>query len=411
MPRRKRPQRTGSVRKLPSGKFQARVSDPLTGRQVGIGTFASRDEAEDAIARARTEQAQGLWTGTSKSTVGDWLTHWVAMPGRRPKTDRNYRWACDRLVPMLGRHELRKLTTLQIQAALNTATVEGLSPASVTTLRAVLSAAMTDAVRAGMVARNPVHGVKVAQDLRGTEERMHIITAAQLLDLADTVGRLVRSKDTPGRWVRPEQLTAGQARQADIYRALVLFAGLVGCRWGEMVALDWRKVNLLHRTVRIDVQDTEVGGKLVTGPPKSRAAIRTLHLPATVVRALETAQAHTGGRGRVFPATQGGALRRSNFEQRVLSPAMAAVGIPDEFRIHDLRHTAASLALQQGASLKAVQVMLGHSSFVLTAQVYAHLFPDDRAVADAADRAMLTLVEAEPPPPVAQLRESSDPGV
>lgn len=401
MPRRKRPQRTGSVRKLPSGKFQARVSDPLTGRQVGIGTFDTRDDAEDAIARARSEQAQGLWTGTGKSTVGDWLTHWVAMPGRRPKTDRNYRWACDRLIPLLGRHELRKVTTLQIQAALNSATAEGLSPASVTTLRAVLSAAMTDAVRGGMIARNPVHGVKVAQDLRGTEERMHIITAAQLLDLADTVGRT------------KERLTAADERQADVYRALVLFAGLVGCRWGEMVALDWRKVNLLHRTVRIDVQDTEVGGRLVTGPPKSRAAIRTLHLPGTVVQALEVAQRHTAGRGRVFPAPKGGPLRRSNFEQRVLAPAMAKVGIPEEFRIHDLRHTAASLALQQGASLKAVQVMLGHTSFVLTAQVYAHLFPDDRAVADAADRAMMPLVEAQPAPvePVIQLREIHEPGV
>ena len=83
MPRRKRPQRTGSVRKLPSGKFQARVSDPLTGRQVGIGTFDTRDDAEDAIARARSEQAQGLWTGTGKSTVAAALALSLAQSGRR----------------------------------------------------------------------------------------------------------------------------------------------------------------------------------------------------------------------------------------------------------------------------------------------------------------------------------------
>lgn len=76
----------------------------------------------------------------------------------------------------------------------------------------------------------------------------------------------------------------------------------------------------------------------------------------------------------MFPSTKGGPLRLNNWRRRVFEPACAAAGIQD-FRVHDLRHTAASLAIAAGANVKAVQQMLGHASAAMTLDVYAGLFP------------------------------------
>ena len=89
----------------------------------------------------------------------------------------------------------------------------------------------------------------------------------------------------------------------------------------------------------------------------------------------------------VFTSSRGAPLRNHNFRARVFAPAAAAIGVP-QLTPHDLRHTAASLAVQAGANVKAVQRMLGHASAAMTLDVYAGLFGDDLdAVADRLDEA------------------------
>ena len=93
----------------------------------------------------------------------------------------------------------------------------------------------------------------------------------------------------------------------------------------------------------------------------------------------------------VFTAPEGGVLRNTNFRPRFFDPAAEKAGLPG-LTPHELRHTAASLAVAAGANVKAVQQMLGHASAAMTLDVYAGLFADDLdAVADRLDRAFAKL--------------------
>ncbi|HET9301136.1 MAG TPA: tyrosine-type recombinase/integrase [Propionibacteriaceae bacterium] len=117
----------------------------------------------------------------------------------------------------------------------------------------------------------------------------------------------------------------------------------------------------------------------------------------------------------VFTAPEGGVLRNTNFRPRFFDPAAEKAGLPG-LTPHELRHTAASLAIAAGANVKAVQLMLGHASAAMTLDIYAGLFADDLdAVADRLDRAVVKLnadQSAYEPvrPDRAALRESPEEG-
>jgi integrase len=109
--------------------------------------------------------------------------------------------------------------------------------------------------------------------------------------------------------------------------------------------------------------------------PKSHQR-RSVPLPAFLLAELQLLTRGKSPDDLIFTAPGGGPLRNSNFRRDVLDPAAVAVGIPG-LRPHDLRHTAASLAIAAGANVKAVQRMLGHASAAMTLDVYAGLFSDD----------------------------------
>ena len=99
----------------------------------------------------------------------------------------------------------------------------------------------------------------------------------------------------------------------------MLLAGFGGLRWGECAGLRRSKVDLLHRTVSITEQATEVAGRVEVGPPKTTAGVRTVAIPSIVVEALDAhlaAFAAPDGDGLAFPAPDGGYMRRSNFTNR-----------------------------------------------------------------------------------------------
>ncbi|MEV4389717.1 tyrosine-type recombinase/integrase, partial [Micromonospora sp. NPDC049580] len=146
-------------------------------------------------------------------------------------------------------------------------------------------------------------------------------------------------------------------------------------------------LDLLRRRVTVAVAFTEVGGELVEGTPKNHQR-RSVPIPRFLVDELA---AHVAGKRRedlVFTAPHGEPLRNTNFRSRIFAPAAESVGL-DGLTPHDLRHTAASLAVAAGADVKAVQRMLGHASASMTLDVYAGLFGDDLdAVANRLDEAV-----------------------
>ncbi|MHA3838258.1 tyrosine-type recombinase/integrase [Terrabacter sp. AAH1] len=163
--------------------------------------------------------------------------------------------------------------------------------------------------------------------------------------------------------------------------AVLAFCGL---RFGELAALRVRRVNLLRRRLVIAESVTEVAGRAVWSLPKTNRT-RTVPFPPSLAQWIERQCQGKGPEDLLFTAPDGGVLRLGNWRRRVFDPACRAAGVID-VTPHDLRHTAASLAIASGANVKAVQQMLGHASAAMTLDVYAGLFGDDLdAVALALD--------------------------
>lgn len=156
----------------------------------------------------------------------------------------------------------------------------------------------------------------------------------------------------------------------------MLVLAYCGLRWSELAALRVENVDLLRRRFDIAQAVTEVnGGKLVWNTPKNHER-RTVPIPRFLVDEIAT---HLAGRGRnelVFAASEGGVLRNRNARRSWFDAAAAAIG-EHGLTPHELRHTAASLAVSAGANVKAVQRMLGHASAAMTLDRYADLFDDD----------------------------------
>jgi len=181
----------------------------------------------------------------------------------------------------------------------------------------------------------------------------------------------------------PEQVAALVNVVAREYRALVLTAAYSSLRWGELAGLRRRNVNPLHRTVTVVEQLTEVNGHLAFRPPKTDSSRRTVRLPDVVADELAArleSYSEPGPNGLVFPAAEGGAMRRSNFRRRVWLPALEAAGASG-LRFHDLRHTGSTLAAAAGAPLKALMARAGHST-AAAALRYQHVVSgQDEAIA------------------------------
>ena len=173
------------------------------------------------------------------------------------------------------------------------------------------------------------------------------------------------------------------------YDVVILVLAYCGLRWGELAGLRACDVNLEH--ARLHIRQTIVADK---GYPRVEAPKdyehRAIALPAFLVFGLDGV---LRGRTDALPVFRGartaGHLRNHVFRNGWFDPAATAIGL-EGLTPHELRHTAASLAVQAGANVKAVQRMLGHASAAVTLDVYADLFDDDLAgVADALDhRAM-----------------------
>jgi integrase len=183
---------------------------------------------------------------------------------------------------------------------------------------------------------------------------------------------------------------------------VVRFLAYTGLRWGEMAALQVCDFDMLRRRVNVSRSVTEASGAgLVWSTPKTYER-RSVPFPAALADELAALMVGKDRDASVFADLRGGVLPNSNWRARVFAPAVAVCQKADEsfptIKPHDLRHTAASLAISAGANVKAVQRMLGQAKASMTLDTYADLFDTDLdAVAvelDAAIKAAAT--EANP---------------
>ena len=198
-----------------------------------------------------------------------------------------------------------------------------------------------------MVTRNPVARVKTPP----------VVCPPRRYLTAEQVGRLVKATESP-------------------YDLLVLVLAYSGIRFGEAAALRRTHCDLEGSRLHIRESLADVAGQLHFGTTKTHRQ-RVVAVPATIRDELRD-HLNTAGRDPadlVFTSPRGGPLRYSNFRPRHWTAAVEKAGLSG-LEIHELRHTAASLMINQGADPKLIQSQLGHSSISITYDVYGHLFPD-----------------------------------
>jgi len=293
----------------------------------------------------------------SRLTVGELAATWLAgKVNLKPTTRARYENVLEvHVLPRWAAVPLVRVAHGDVQAWLAELAATGLAGASVRKAHVVLSGILGLAVRDRRLPNNPALGV----DLPPLQEsRRRYLSADEVESLAEA---------------------AGNARLA------VLVLAYCGLRWSEFSALRVSSVDLLRRRLVITEAVTEVdGSRLVWGSPKTHEQ-RTVPIPRFLVDELAAAFAGKQPDDLAFPSAQGTVLRNRTARRSWFDRAATAIGRPG-LTPHELRHTAASLAVSAGANVKAVQRMLGHASAAMTLDRYADLFDDDLdALADRLD--------------------------
>ncbi|MFT9536209.1 tyrosine-type recombinase/integrase [Mycobacteroides abscessus subsp. abscessus] len=182
-----------------------------------------------------------------------------------------------------------------------------------------------------------------------------------------------------------ERLAALCGPQGDV----ILILAYTGLRFGELVGLRVEDVDLEARRIRVRRSITRVGGRATDGRPKSRAGVRTVPIPGRIVSLLYRRIAGRDGADPAVCSAEGALLHRENFVKQIQFNCQRELLGRPKLRLHDLRHTYASLARKAGADLRLLQKTMGHASITMTAHIYADLYDDELdAVADALDTLM-----------------------
>ena len=356
----------GNVRKLPSGRWQARALLPNGQRIKADRTFATKADATLWLDHQRTALAAGRRDDPERAGVSldDFAWEWLGQQAHlAPRTREIYAHQLeahvlariDDDIPALGDIALNALTPELIRTwyqALIINYTRSIAAKAYVRLRQVLNQAVDDE----RILRNPCR-IRRAGAEHHQEQRF--ASMPELLDLVQA---------TPER-----------------YRAMILTAGLAGLRQGELLALRRGDVDLLAEVIHVRRKRQQLdSGEIIEGAPKSEAGKRTVALPGPLVDVLRAHLAEFVAKGDdayVFTSSDGQPIERNNFRNRVWLPATRAAGL-EGLRFHDLRHTAGTLAARTGATTKELMARLGHSS-ANAALVYQHASADrDRSIAD-----------------------------
>ena len=322
--------------------------------------------------RRAAEMGQDLRQPTL--TVSAWLEQWLRIKeaeGVRPSTMRFYRQlSSGHLEPALGSTRLDRLTPADVRAFLNKKSESHLSPATVAHLLRLLRNTLGEAERLDLIPRN------VAKAVRMPRVEPYV---AQALTVADARRLLAAMR--------------GHRLEALFTTALVM-----GLRKGELLGLSWSDLDFDNNQMHVHRALQRVDGRLRLVPTKSRASSRALAVPAGLMRVLAAHRAaqheerlrlgtNWPGTDLVFTSTTGSPLEPRNVSRewdKIRRPA----GLPT-LRLHDLRHSCASILTALGVHPRVVMEMLRHSEVGVTMNVYAHVSTTlQQDAADALDRAL-----------------------
>jgi integrase len=358
--------RFGNVRKLPSGRWQARYIGPDGLTRTAPNTFATERQAQKWLTLTEGDIIKGEWTAPEAGEIvlADYGTRWISERKLAPRTRQGYEYLFAlHIEPHLGQLTLAAIKPATIRAWRKTLLGGGCPEPQAVKAYTLLRAIFNTAVKEDEIIRQNPCRIK-GYDHYHTPERS-TATIPQVFALADAM---------PAR-----------------FSALVIVGAFSSLRWGELAELRRRDVDLETGIVRVSRKLAILVGRVEVGPPKSATGVRVVALPTVAVDALRR---HMGTDGYVdegpdaliFTGAKRSHLRTSTFGPAVKwRETVTKLGLPG-FHFHDLRHTGNTLAASSGASTRELMTRMGHST-MRAALIYQHATSErDREIADGMNR-------------------------
>ena len=341
-----------SIKKTPSGKWQYRYRD-LQGQQRAKN-FELKKDAENFAAQNRMAMASGTWIAPSKSklTVGHLWEDFAALKGskkRKTRVDYESIWRTH-LQSTWADVPAGKVTQIEFMIWL---LAKGCSPTRTDKIHLLMTMFLDVGVESGRIPRNVLltkRGRRAKTDLPRVQEseRGAALNLSQLVLLAD---------------------------ECAPFSEVILLLGLGGLRFGEVAGLKVSSVDFESSRILVRESLLEVGGELYPETPKNHRK-RTFVAPEYLMERLKRWCEGKGPDEYVFQTSKATPLRNSNFSKRIYKPALATLGLPN-LRLHDLRHTAVSVAKSAGGDIFDVKNQVGHSDIRTTINTYGHIFEED----------------------------------
>jgi integrase len=294
-------------------------------------------------------------------TVASWCRFWFetyCSPGLRPNTVNSYKNCIEKhIIPYIGEIKLSQLTSMCIQRLYNELkergrldssgmhTYEPLSASAVRHTHMILNNCLGQAVKERMIPFNPCENCRIPK-LQKKE-------------------RVVLPTEKMGAYLEA-------AKEEGVY-PIFLLELTSGLRRGELLALNWSDLDVQTRTLKINKQICRINGELVVTVPKTANAIRTIMLPQQTVDILIEEHNRHPESPLMFCSPRTNGYWSPDAMWRLHKRILMTAGIDEPVRFHDLRHTFATIAIQNGVDVKTVASMLGHHSAAFTLDTYTHV--------------------------------------
>ncbi len=354
----------GNIRKRSDGRWEGRYTvgyDPKTGKRI-IKNVLGKTQAEvKEKMKAAIEEAKALdLIRADEYTVALWLRTWYelyAKPNIRPRTAEYYHRNIEsHVIPRIGDIKLTQLTSRDIQkmykdllenGRLREAQKEknpGLSNATVRGIHMMLHNALDRAVKERLILRNPTEDCIIPKLVK---QEMKILPT-------ESIGAYLKAAEERG--VLPM-----------FYLELT-----TGLRKGELVALLWSDLDVENRTIDVTKQaGRNADNEIVITRPKTETSIRRISIPQEAVdRLIQEHEKHPDN-PYMFPSPKTGEMYHPDSVVNIHKKILKDAGL-EHIRFHDLRHTFATTALQNGVDVKTVSSMLGHYDAGFTLRTYTH---------------------------------------
>ena len=353
----------GSLRKRSDGRWEGRYTvgrDPKTGKLIYKNVLGkTQAEAREKLKKAIADSDKVDVVKAEQYTVGQWMEVWFENYAKlkvRPSSHQTYRgYLNHHIKPYIGKIPLNKLTSLDLQKLYKKLLTggrvdrieskrqpKGLSPKTVRNINQIISSALELAKAQKLILSNPTESCALPK-----VEHREMKTLTQ------------------------EQLSAflQEAKATGVYEMYYIELA-TGLRRGELLGLKWKDVDFANGTIRVQRQVARINGEIVEAPLKTKNSYRTVTIGPDAVGILKEQKEKTEDE-YVFPSPNGGPISPDSVNH-MLHRVLKRAGLP-QVRFHDLRHTFATLALQNGVDIKTVSGMLGHYSAGFTLDTYTHV--------------------------------------